>query len=94
MSREVVNLIRALHEPELRGDQQMLRSSLHNTTPEHLSKVKGEFSEFIRERPMSGEEFRNTTQVWVRDDDELYRAAEDAYRFYFEDGPVPAYLDD
>jgi hypothetical protein len=58
-----------------------------NGGPEVAERHRAEFRDFLSQRPMTRDEFWKDTSVWFADDEELYAAIADAYRFFFAEEP-------
>jgi hypothetical protein len=87
MSSAVTDLLTAYFSEELAGAGPMLRSSLINGGPEGVERLRAEFLDFLSERPMTSNQFWKTTSAWFDNDEALYAAVEDAYRFFFDEEP-------
>jgi hypothetical protein len=87
MSSRVINLLSGYFSDEMAGAQPVLRASLHNAGPEAVERTRDEFRDFLRDRPMTRDEFYRATSAHFADDDEMYRAIGDAHRYLFDEEP-------
>jgi hypothetical protein len=87
MESAVIRLLGAYFDEELAGSRPRLRNSLDNAPAGGREEVRAEFQTLLRERALTAEEFRKATRAEFDSDEEMYSAFEEAYRFFFEDGP-------
>jgi hypothetical protein len=52
-----------------------------------VERTRDEFRDFLRDRPMTRDEFYRATSAHFADDDEMYRAIGDAHRYLFDEEP-------
>ncbi|MEV6494915.1 hypothetical protein AB0M20_40780 [Actinoplanes sp. NPDC051633] len=74
---------------EMAGERPIMRSSLLNGGPEGVERLRGEFRDFLINRPMTRDEFYKATSAWFDSDEQLYAAIGDAHRFFFDEEPPP-----
>jgi hypothetical protein len=70
-------------------DRPELRESLHNGSAESVERLRAEFGDLLRERPMTRDQMYRATSTWFSDDDVMYRELGDAYRFIFGEPKDP-----
>lgn len=92
MTSGVIGLVSGYFAKELIDERPEIRTSLHNGTAEGVERIRAEFGEFLRKRPMTRDELYKATSAWFHDDEEMYRELGDAYRFLFDEEP-PASTD-
>jgi hypothetical protein len=90
MSSLVTDLLVLYFNEELAEERPTMRSSMINGGPEIVERHRAEFRKFLSSRPMTHDEFWKDTSVWFPDDERLYAAVEDAYRFFFDEDPPRA----
>jgi hypothetical protein len=91
MTSKVINLLSGYFSEEMAGAQPVLRTSLHNAGPDAVSRTRDEFRAFLRDRPMTHDEFYRATSAYFADDEQMYRAIGAAHRVFFDEEP-PAYV--
>jgi hypothetical protein len=83
MDPAVTRFVRAYFSEEQTNDRSAMRTSLHNSRPEHHTKIKDGLAELIHTRSLSPREFWELTFVLYPDEDTLYKEIEDAYEYLF-----------
>ena len=88
MSSPVLDLLAVYFNEELIDERPNLRSSLYNGGPEGVESTRAEFADLLRKRTMTSDDFWRATSVYFASDENLYRALDKAYGFFFEEAPA------
>jgi hypothetical protein len=83
----VTDLLTGYFAEELVDERDLLRDSLTNSPPDARRQVGDEFRELLATRTMTVEEIRKATATWFDDEQQMYAALADAYRYLFGDEP-------
>ena len=83
----VTDLLTGYFSEELVDERVLLRDSLTNSPPDARRRVRDEFRELLATRNMTVEEIRKATATWFDDEQQMYAALADAYRYLFGDEP-------
>jgi hypothetical protein len=90
MSSPLLDLLNGYFSEELVYERPIMRSSLYNGGPVGVETTKKQFRELLTARTLTHKEFYRETMAYFPDDEELYRALADAYRFFFDEEPPRA----